>query len=443
MLRARLLMPVIVALGLTLGVQHHVQAAASLNCPGTLDGLPLAQSQGDDNTTVPGYQGFACSYYTEQGVGKPAISLQFDWLSGPVPNRPVAFNSVPACSSENFSSAELATGSAVYGDFYSKARYMFAEYIVSNGLDENAANAATQQILNQQVAPVADDCNAATTPQPLTSSSTTTPSTVPGTTATGGYTSGDLDFAAGLIMVLLGIPVSFLIPPWRKGSTATGSLDPDISASPAPETDTISSGAGSNLDWPQASDEQINDLQDFFNKTRLDKMGDHVVRNPTLVSKAWHNTGGLAVEEVLGQQGGQCGEFAKWGVQWTQDWAKENFGPETIVDELVLDPGLPINHAATRIILPDGRRFILDYWEAMGRSSNGAPHLVTENAWISKWRGELIGPGHAGRTIEENNLKHYVEKFGEHDGIDAFRKFKFGNHAVRETIIRSWMTNPW
>ncbi len=60
----------------------------------------------------------------------------------------------------------------------------------------------------------------------------------------------------------------------------------------------------------------------------------------------------------------------------------------TIGGELLsaVDWACPRNHVATRVILPDGRRYVLDYWEAM---RGGQRQMIPEAEWRKRWRERL------------------------------------------------------
>jgi hypothetical protein len=78
---------------------------------------------------------------------------------------------------------------------------------------------------------------------------------------------------------------------------------------------------------------------------------------------------------------------------------------------------VPKKHVATRVILPDGRRFVLDYWEA--NRGSGLP-MVSEEQWVARWKGRLGEDArYFGSDVNEaveNKLASQVEAFQERRG---------------------------
>jgi hypothetical protein len=101
----------------------------------------------------------------------------------------------------------------------------------------------------------------------------------------------------------------------------------------------------------------------------------------------------------------RCGDFAEIGQEKTQSFVNQLYGDkadEVIVDKVfvdvirddslggqvnqLLDVVAPKNHVANRVILPDGRRYILDYWEGnRGRNIR----MVSEEQWLERWKSRL------------------------------------------------------
>lgn len=206
-----------------------------------------------------------------------------------------------------------------------------------------------------------------------------------------------------------------------------------------------------------AAPEQVGAFGDDFARTVEERLGEgYFVRNRNMVVKAWNNASDFVWHNP---RGGQCGEFAAWGEEWVRPLARQRFGPGTIVDTLVVeeqstlrqegigdwfDSWYRANHAATRVILPDGRRFIVDYWEAMGRGQGTPPRLIPEGQWTEKWKAE-IGEGVVDRTEAELTLKNFVEQYGPERGVEAFRRdmVKQGQQDAGEVLLRSWGRDPW
>jgi hypothetical protein len=152
------------------------------------------------------------------------------------------------------------------------------------------------------------------------------------------------------------------------------------------------------------------------------------------------------------------------GEEWMRPYVEQTFGAGAIVDTLSLDSNawglelglekvygvrFPANHAATRVILPDGRRYIMDFWDQIGRSQGTPARLIPEDAWTQQWRGELLGGGTVSRTSYEQALHDEVDAWGEQDGPAHFRE-QFAKHNITrltsvqvETMIRSWRASPW
>jgi hypothetical protein len=91
---------------------------------------------------------------------------------------------------------------------------------------------------------------------------------------------------------------------------------------------------------------------------------------------------------------------------------------------------MPRNHVATRVILPDGRRYVLDYWEGM---RGGERQMVPEAEWRARWKGRLgadmrfKGSGDYGQEAAECRVHAEVREAttagGTADqGLEAFRQ---------------------
>jgi hypothetical protein len=174
----------------------------------------------------------------------------------------------------------------------------------------------------------------------------------------------------------------------------------------------------------------------------------------------------------------RCKEMAELGAERLRQDAARLFGADAdrvIVDtvkvdvvrpdtlggkaQAFLDWFTPKDHGATRVILPDGRRFILDHWEA-GRG--GPRQIKSEKEWIERWRGRLGEDmrycGGSDDTGFEGNIENKVavlqDKYGQgrEQAIDSFRqgearKIEAGSGTPEEkarrlkqleTIVRSY-----
>ena len=162
--------------------------------------------------------------------------------------------------------------------------------------------------------------------------------------------------------------------------------------------------------------------------------------DPSLVIKLLNN---YVLNPLAGRltdwKGGQCGEFAKWGSRLSRDLIGETF-PGAFLDEIVLQRNPLMNHAATKVILPNGDRYVLDYWEGM---QEGAPQVYTEQDWLNKWQDQLGGAPqieHLGYL--ESRLRHLVAILGDTgEAIEMFLDDR--DSPVARTIVQSYRRNPW
>jgi hypothetical protein len=134
----------------------------------------------------------------------------------------------------------------------------------------------------------------------------------------------------------------------------------------------------------------------------------------------------------------RCQEFADLGAKALQRDLDARYGADAgdyIVDSVVvdavrdaswagraqafLDVVTPKNHIATRVTLPDGRRFVLDYWDA---SRGAGCQMVSEEEWLARWRGRIgedaaiTGSGDFGRQMIESRVDEAVAKVGGEGG---------------------------
>lgn len=188
----------------------------------------------------------------------------------------------------------------------------------------------------------------------------------------------------------------------------------------------------------------------------------YLVLNPTLIKKAW-NYIRLKTRMLDATRAGRCGEFGEWGIKWSKGFVKDIFGKSAIVDEIFieertsadepkffehpldwLDSRIPANHRATRVILPNGERYMLDYWQWMGRSKGEEPRLLTEKEWIKQWKKKIGEDDHViQRSPEEQNLKQYIIEKGEKEGMKLFMRNYKKTRDEALIILKSWRKNPW
>lgn len=155
-------------------------------------------------------------------------------------------------------------------------------------------------------------------------------------------------------------------------------------------------------------------------------------------------------------RGGRCGEYGEWGQKWIKPCIDRYF-PGAVIDDVFVeekstahkkrvadyvDSIYEANHRATRVVLPDGRRFVVDYWDAVG---SGSPRLQTQTEWVKLWR-ERIGFADSmlSASDDEMVLKANVKRLGEEKGFALFRKQNKGLKNVNPEIwITSWKREPW
>jgi hypothetical protein len=173
----------------------------------------------------------------------------------------------------------------------------------------------------------------------------------------------------------------------------------------------------------------------------------YYVRNSNLLKKAWNNSIGRVVNECVGgYKGGQCGEYGQWGMDWSKDAVREIFGEKAIITDISASNNRFLGHRATKVILPDGRRIVLDYWEGM---PEGKPKIYSEEEWIKKWDkklwGDYLGKAQVDRHPDELNLKQYITDWGEEKGIEKFRTYQSNKNGLEyaDIFIRSWERSPW
>ena len=114
------------------------------------------------------------------------------------------------------------------------------------------------------------------------------------------------------------------------------------------------------------------------------------------------------------------------------------FEPKDVIEWLQII--VENNHLATRVILPDGSRMVLDYWTAI---SGGDPRLLPEPEWIRLWRTQVGENYTVARTIEEQRLKEYIAYHGFDKASQEFVAALPGRKSDADLLIRSWRWSPW
>ncbi|KUG04959.1 hypothetical protein ASZ90_017638 [hydrocarbon metagenome] len=180
-----------------------------------------------------------------------------------------------------------------------------------------------------------------------------------------------------------------------------------------------------------------------------DRMAEHYyVRNPGLPEKFWNNTLGWVWNEKLGDwKGGQCGEYGEWGAKWVKDSVKEIYGDDVVVESITLERNSNVNHRATLVILPDGERKVLDFWDGMQK---GSGQIMDEKDWVKKWNEKLGEPWWGQNEILERpamqvDLKAYMNQYGDEKGKAAFLRYyeKQGQLGAAQSVLNSYGKEPW
>ena len=220
---------------------------------------------------------------------------------------------------------------------------------------------------------------------------------------------------------------------------------------------------GSTYGMPPSGD-RANDLARCFEQSVRDRIAEgHYVKNYGFVRNV--KTGLANFNPFLDtSKGGRCGEYGEWGMKWIQPCVAQLFGSNAIIDDVFVmeksstyqrlqswgawnpDALFDANHRATRVVLPDGRRFIVDYWEGVG---SGNPRMVPEDEWARKWKksvgeqfigvdsGVLIG------AYEQLALANFVRSKGEERGLELYRKSVHKDGRDGDLWIKSWKLQPW
>ena len=166
----------------------------------------------------------------------------------------------------------------------------------------------------------------------------------------------------------------------------------------------------------------------------------YFVRNPSLWKKAWNNSIGRIDEWVRGYTGGQCQEFGEWGAKWSEGIVKDIYGQETMVTDITCFRNPWINHRATRVILPNGERMVLDFWEGVAA---GEPRIYPESEWIQRYTDKLGGSPEIMRSDHEIFLGNLIRDYGKEAAYERFRRVYKKDPQTAEMMIRSFENAPW
>lgn len=260
------------------------------------------------------------------------------------------------------------------------------------------------------------------------------------------------------------------------GAGAAGTAPPTaVSKKPPASTEAAKPGV-----VPEADPTLVGALEQRFRQMVAQKLNEgYYVRNTDVVRKAWNQTIGRLSDVISGHKGGQCGDFADWGKQWSGPMVRDLFGDGAIIDTIYVgerssrvpdglldrvDGIYEANHAATRVILPTGESYVLDYWAAVGDQQmkmgtdaaydvifgGGAPRdqirLIPEKEWIQTWKpamgvdeGEVHNLSYAQQQLKSNLRVYETEELA----FQAWRDTELRgvpDHQT-ETVINNWKKN--
>jgi len=278
------------------------------------------------------------------------------------------------------------------------------------------------------------------------------------------------------------LSTSGTIPGQKPASTAPAS-GPAVGATPSStsaQKQPAQPGKGKPAGTPEVTPEKLESLRRGFQQIVAQKMNEgYYVRNTDFLRKAWNQVPGRLLDVFSGHKGGQCDEYARWGKQWSEPLVRELFGEGAIVDHIAVDErstrvqdGLEdhidalfsSNHGATRVTLPNGDSYILDFWAAIGGRQEkwgtdvayqqifGEPaprqsiQLIPQKEWIKTWREKIGWDDTEVRslTYAQEQLKESIQHAGsEAEGIEAWRNMRsrgVPDHQM-ETVINDWHKN--
>jgi hypothetical protein len=154
-------------------------------------------------------------------------------------------------------------------------------------------------------------------------------------------------------------------------------------------------------------------------------------------------------------RGGRFGEYSEWGAKWIKPCV-DRYTPGATIDEIVIeakatahkqrvkdyaDSIYEATHRATRVVLTDGRRVVVDYWDGI---ASGRGRMQTQTDWVARWRERIGANAVVSVSADEVALKAAIKRLGEDKGIAQFRKqAKSRKGADPELWITSWKREPW
>ena len=168
------------------------------------------------------------------------------------------------------------------------------------------------------------------------------------------------------------------------------------------------------------------------------------------------------------KQSRRANDYGTLGIAWIGPCVEPLY-KDAVIDEIVVEEAAPAkspaldhhawrrtgasalvwspHHRATRIVLPDGRRYVVDYWEGI---STGTGRLQTEGSWSQRWRANVdaaLGP-ESDATVrlapDQRALADAVKKHGADKGVAVYRKAAARKKGAKpDTWIASFRRQPW
>ena len=188
------------------------------------------------------------------------------------------------------------------------------------------------------------------------------------------------------------------------------------------------------------------------------------------LEKGFNNAGwihGHKIDDWLGWKGGQCGDYAQDGIEWSRDKIKEQYGDDVKFDKIIVKSNVApdlINHAATRVTLPNGEKYVLDYWEGI---QNKEKRVYTEDAWVKRhsekldtlWQGTEIDYEqstvsvssvndslNAATSMSERRLDKLIENYGVTEGkklfLERIKKQDLKDLPDAKKLVAQWRRKP-
>jgi hypothetical protein len=259
-------------------------------------------------------------------------------------------------------------------------------------------------------------------------------------------------------------------PPPASGSTAE--LERALGLRPSDKATTADVPEGDEIGDAAVNPQEIADLRDRMQQILDAKARDgYYIRNSTAWRKVWNNLPGRVIDFVTGNTGGQCGDVAEWGKQWLSAADVEAvFGRGAAYDTISIESsrfGDTLGHIANRVILPNGERYVVDFWEGLATGQAG-PALVPEREWIDRWSRRCTVPAVLSETLvpvfdvrgavprgrmvitrssDENLLKEAITQNGQPEGIRRYllAARKAGPAALQAAwrTVWSYRRDPW